>query len=179
MFSFMLRRQERQELEKVATRTREALVLRRTQALLWLDDGERVSEVADRLQVSRQAVHKWIRHFQARAALPVSARVAPRHHSGRPRTVHGVIEPLLAAVLNDDPQKWGYRATVWTAPLLRQYLQEMHQLTVSRPSVSLALKRLRIRWKRPRYALAHHSPTWCQAKGGSNAASSGAPARCC
>jgi hypothetical protein len=49
---------------------------------------------------------------------------------------------------------------------LQQYLEEVHQLGVSRPSVSLALARLRIRWKRPRHHLARRSPTGGQAKGG-------------
>ena len=56
-----------------------------------------------------------------------------------------------------------------TAALLRQYLQEQHHLAVSRKSVSLAIARLGLRWKRPRYDLSRRSATWCQAKGGSSA----------
>lgn len=170
MALFDLSFRERQALEDLTIRTDEAKSLRRAQALLWLDDGDDVQEVAERLLVTRQAVYKWVSHFQACDRLPIAARVAEGQHTGRPRTVHGVIDPLLDAIIDGDPRDLGYRATVWTAPLLKQYLLDTHGLAVSRPSVSLALDRLRIRWKRPRHHLARRPSTWRQAKGGSSAA---------
>jgi transposase len=178
VIAFRLKYRERQGLENLMRHATEAIALRRTQALLWLDGGESVQQVAERLRVSRQAVYTWLTQFQARQAFALQTRVAPGRHSGRPRTVHGVIEPLIDAVIDHNPREWGYQATVWTARLLMQYLAEVHQLSVSRASVSLALGRLRIRWKRPRHQLARRSPTWRQAKGGSNAAWPHARARC-
>ena len=166
----VLRSRERQVLEEVIHHRCDANSLRRAQALLWLDEGESVQEVADRLQLSRQAIYNWITRFRARGQLPIAARVADGVHPGRPRTVTGVIDPLLDAVMADDPHDWGYTHGVWTASLLQHYLAEVHQLHVSRPSVSLALARLRIRWKRPRHHLARRAPTWRQAKGGSGRA---------
>jgi transposase len=93
--------------------------------------------------------------------------VAPGARSGRPRTAHGIIDPLIVAVIERDPRDLGYRSTVWTAPLLTQYLWEEHDLTVSRPSVSRALGRVGFRWKRPRHRLARCPTTWRQATGGS------------
>jgi len=151
MTPFVLRLRERQGLEELTLHPPPANSLRRAQALLWLDEGESVQEVAERRQLSRQAIYKWLTHFQARSTLPMAARVADGAHAGRPRTVWGVIDPLLDAVIDRDPRDGGYEATVWTAPLLQHYLEEVHQLGVSRPSVSLALARLRIRWKRPRH----------------------------
>jgi transposase len=54
--------------------------------------------------------------------------------------------------------------------LLRRYLWEAHGLETSPRSIGRALARLGLRWKRPRHELANRSPTWRQAKGGSNAA---------
>ena len=178
MTPFRLNYRERQGLENLMRQATDAIALRRIQALLWLDGGESVQQVADRLRVSRPAVYKWLVHFQACQAFALQTRVAPGRHSGRPRTVAGVIEPLMDAVIDRNPREWGYQATVWTARLLMQYLAEVHHLRVSRASVSLALGRLRIRWKRPRHQLARRSPTWRQAKGGSNAAWPHARARC-
>lgn len=161
-----LRARERQGLEAILHHPCDASSLRRAQALLWLDRGESVQEVATRLQLSRQVIYNWVRRFDLRAALPVAARVADGLRPGRPRTVTGVIDPVLEVVLEQDPHDWGYTHGVWTASLLQQHLAEVHQLYVSRPSVSLALVRLRIRWKRPRHHLARRSPTWRQAKGG-------------
>jgi transposase len=127
-----------------------------------------VAEIAERLQVSRQTVYNWAARAQARDGRQLLARLLDAPRSGRPPTVQGIIEPLLDAVIGEDPRDFGYRATVWTAPLLTQYLEEGYQIKASRQSVSLALARLRVRWKRPRYIAARQSPTWRQAKGGSN-----------
>jgi transposase len=177
MTPFDLSFRERRVLEDLTVRTDEAKSLRRAQALLWLDDGDSVQEVAERLLVTRQAVYKWVSHFQAHDGLPIVARVAEGQHTGRPRTVHGIIDPLIDDIVDSDPRDLSYRATVWTAPLLKQYLLDTYGLDVSRPSVSLALDRLRIRWKRPRHSLSRRPETWRQAKGGSGGAWRAASAR--
>jgi Homeodomain-like domain len=61
-------------LETLTAHTADAHLLRRAQALLWLDEGETVPEVAIRLRVTRQAVHKGIAGFCRRSALAVLAR---------------------------------------------------------------------------------------------------------
>lgn len=159
---------ERKALEHLRTWTRDAQQLRRAQALLWLDEGESVAEIADRLRLSRQVIYTWLTQFHARQGFDIAVRVAPGARSGRPRTLQGRIEPLIAAVIMRDPRDLGYRATVWTAPVLTQYLQEAQALSVSRPSVSRARGRLALRWKRPRHRLARRPATWRQAQGGSN-----------
>jgi transposase len=151
----------------------------RVQALLWLAAGEPVERIADVLGVSRRAVYYWAERFQERGELNLHARLADAPRCGRPATVAGIIDPLLAAVIDLDPRDLGYRSTGWTNRLLRQHLQKAHHLAVSRKSVSLALARLGIRWKRPRHELALRPDTWRQSKGGSNAASRDAHARCC
>jgi transposase len=166
-----LSREEREVLETVVAHTKDARRLRRAQALLWRDAGERVSSVAERLRVGRRTIYRWTTRFRGRSALDCGARLADGVRTGRPRTVQGVIEPLIDAIIDRDPREFGYRFTVWTASLLRQYLQEVHQVIVSRKSVSLALARLGLRWKRARYDLVRRAATWRQAKGGSSGAS--------
>jgi transposase len=160
---------EREILEELSKAAADAKTLRRAQALLWLAEGEPVQEVAERLQVSRQSIYNWMMRFQTRADLVPARRLADGARSGRPRTVQGIIDPLIEAVIEEDPRELGYQATVWTAGLLRHYLQAEYQLAVGRRSVGAAIARLRLRWKRPRHHLARCSPTWRQAKGGSNA----------
>lgn len=159
--------EEWEALQTLATHTPDARLRRRAQARLWLAAGAPVQEVAARLRGTRQAISPWGAWFRQRPALERAVRLAPGQHTGRPRTVHGVIEPLSAAVIERDPRKRGYRSTVWTAPLLRCSVGEVHHLEVSRPRVSLASARLR--WKRPRHTLSRRSVTWRQANGGSSA----------
>jgi Homeodomain-like domain len=54
---------ERKSLERLSKQTSDATTLRRAQALLWLDHGECVADVAGRLGVSRQVIYQWIEIF--------------------------------------------------------------------------------------------------------------------
>lgn len=157
---------ERRGLEQLLKHTPDAITLRRTQALLWLDRGEPVAEIALRLGVSRQVIYQWIELFRRDTPTDLATRLAAGARSGRPRTVHGVIDPWLDEVIDHDPRTFGYPSTVWTAPLLAEYLVDQQGLIASVSSVRLALARLTISWKRPRHQLALRSPTWRQAKGG-------------
>lgn len=159
-------RKQRAALESVISNSRDARQVLRAYALLWLDDGDSVEEVANRLGVCRQSVYNWAARFQQRQQLTLKARLADAARSGRPCTAKGVIDPLIDAVIDTDPRQLGYRSTVWTAQLMVAYLRDHHQLRVSADSVSLAIARLAIRWKRPRHSLALRPHTWRQAKGG-------------
>ena len=172
MTDFALSYKERSVLEQLTRcSTNGAKEYRRTQALLWLDKGESVQEIAERLRVSRQSIYNWAMRFQEREELDIVARLVDGERRGRPRTARGIIDPLIDEVIEGDPRDLGYRPSVWTAPLLQRYLEENHQITVCTESVRLALDRLRIRWKRPRHHLARRPSTWRQAKGGSNVGS--------
>jgi transposase len=138
----------------------------RAQAVLWLAEGESVEQIAELLHVSRQTVYNWTERFEQRQGLDLGSRLADAPRQGRPPTALGIIDPLIAEVIDGDPRDLGYHSTVWTAPLLGEYLKQMHGIAVSRKSVSSAIARLGIRWKRPRYQLARRSETWRQSKGG-------------
>jgi transposase len=73
---------------------------------------------------------------------------------------------LIEAVIDQDPRELGYHSTAWTAALLMRHLKRVHGIEVSRKSISSAIARLRIRWKRPRHQLALRPETWRQSKGG-------------
>lgn len=177
MRAIQLNRKDRERLEALITHLHDARPVRRAYALRWLDEGVSMTEVAQRLGVCRQSVYNWVGHFLQSPLLPLETRLTDAPRPGRPCTAKGIIEPLLAPVLDTDPRELGYSSTVWTAPLLVSYLRERHQVGVSVDSVSLAIARLRFRWKRPRHQLARRLPTWRQAKGGSNGACSPSRAR--
>jgi transposase len=157
-------------LESLLRTVEEARLLRRVQALVWRSQGESVSEIAARLQVSRQTVHNWIARFQTRAGWPLRERLRDEERPGRPPTAKGIIDAVIEPLLECDPRAFGYAATVWTAPLLRRHLERVQQIPVSERSVRRAIHRLGYGWKRPRYRLALRPATWRQAKGGSKAA---------
>jgi transposase len=73
---------------------------------------------------------------------------------------------LIEAAFAHDPRQWGYQATVWTAELLQHNLERDHGIKASLKSISAAITRLDLRWKRPRHELSTRPDTWRQAKGG-------------
>jgi transposase len=166
MAELTLTGRERATLLELIDTTTDVRLLRRAYAILWLDDGELVTAVAEQLNVSRPSVYNWCERFTQRQGLPLVERLRDADRAGRPATVQGSIDPLLDRVIETDPRHWGYRATVWAVPVLMQYLADQHQLLVAAQSVRLALARLKIHWKRPRHRLALRSATWQQAKGG-------------
>lgn len=166
MTKLKLSSQQRRQLNALAVRTTDAEVLRRVQSLLWLADGHDTNDIAQRLRVCRRTIYYWVEQFQARADYDIIGRLSALPRSGRPRTAQGIIDPIIDRIIDTDPRELDYRSTVWTAHLLRRYLAEAHQLSVSQRSVSYALERLSIRWKRPRHHLALRHPFWRQAKGG-------------
>ncbi len=166
MTQFRLSRRDYRALTHLMTHTTEAATLRRSQALLWLHQGESVAAVAARLEVSRQLIYYWIGLFHRDTPVDLASRLAIGTRSGRPPVLKGVIDPLIDEVIDHDPRLFGYNSTVWTAPLIAYYLQTEHGHIASVSSVRLALARVGLRWKRPRHRLALRSPTWRQAKGG-------------
>lgn len=157
---------QRGELELIVSHPPLAKERSRAQALLWLAEGSDVGEVAEWLGVSRQTIYNWVSRFQDRDGLGLRARLLDATRPGRPRVAGGTIDELIAAVIDGDPRQVGYHATVWTAPLLRRYLRDHHGVEVSEKTVSRAIDRLGMSWKRPRHELALRPKTWRQSKGG-------------
>jgi len=153
-------------LEQIISDSQDARHVRRAYALLWLDDGYLIEEIAQHLSVSRQTVYNWADRFLYRQQVDFLSRLADAPRCGRPCVAKGIIDPLIEKVLDTDPRQLGYRSTVWTAALLAVYLRDEHRIAVSSDSVSRAIARLQVRWKRPRHQLALQLATWRQAKGG-------------
>jgi hypothetical protein len=63
--------------------------------------------VAAHLRVTHQAGYKWVAHFGMRRSLDLAARRTPGQHCGRPRTVHGIMDPLILEVRDHAPRARG------------------------------------------------------------------------
>ncbi len=157
---------ERLLLENAAQHSNDPRSLRRAQALIWLADGASVEEVADRLRVTPRTIYHWVTRFCSRSAQDLCRRLADAPRQGRPASADGIIDDLIDEAIETDPRLLGYNSTFWTAELLRHYLRQGYGIEVSLRSVSYAIERLHLRWKRPRHDLARTPRTWRQAKGG-------------
>lgn len=163
----------RHSLQRILQDTDDAQVLRRAQALLWLAQGEPVKRVQQRLRIPPRTLYSWVERFQARQAQPVPLRLRDAPQLGRPPEKGRVVTTVIAEVMSCDPRTLGYLSPSWTAPLLRHYLAQTHELSVSERTIRYYLRDLGYRYKRPRHGLARRALTWRQAKGGSKPVSKG------
>ncbi len=172
MASIQLASRAQRVLHQIARSGAKAREVRRAQALLWLNQGESVQKVAQRLGVSRRAVYNWVeQYYSLRGTKSVHERVQDRPHTGRPPKKLKAAVKVIEQLLQQDPRHYGYRSVVWTVPRLCQEVQKRTGMEeISHRTIRRALHRLRYRYKRPRYVLARRFPNWRQAKGGSNAA---------
>jgi len=166
----------RRQLEEVVKRTDDARVLRRAQALLWLDEGESIISVARRLMVSKATISRWRQRVQQNPG-PVQTLLCDRPRSGRPPHKSRAVVQCLREVMGVDPRRWGYSSPVWTAPLLRQHIKQHQGVEVHERTIRRCLRKLGYRYKRPRYRLSRRSRFWRQAKGGSRRGLGGGSAR--
>lgn len=156
---------QRQKLEQIMKHPPSGRQLKRAQALVWVDEGEDISAVAQRLRISRQIVHQWIRRAQQDAEW-ISHQLGDARRSGRPACKAALVDETIPGCLKSDPQARGYQVNGWTNGLLRREVQRQHQVWVCPQTMRAGIQRAGYRWKRPRYVLARRPPTWRQAKGG-------------
>src|SRR5437764_5020014 len=107
MSTFKLDQRERTELQGLLTEGPTAKQHGRIQALLWFAAGEHPSRIAGLLGVSRRTVYYWAQRFQERQGVDLADRLADGPRCGRPATASGVIDPLIAAVIDQDPREFG------------------------------------------------------------------------
>lgn len=142
---------EQRRLSETLEHTHDVRLYRRTLAVLECGRGKGVVEVARSLRVTRQSVHNWVTWFH-QAGKATALADAPR--SGRPRHAGDAIDTLLRVLMILPPERFGYHATHWTVPLLRDQVRQNLGQTCSDATVRRSLHRLGYVWKRPRYVLA-------------------------
>jgi transposase len=150
MSQFRLKTAQRRRLSGLLHETSDLNTYRRCLALLEVDSGRPVADVARSLGVTRQSVHNWIARLSEAGRADA---LADRHGGGRPATLDDEQIEALAALLGHSPQHFGSPAANWTVPLLREQLRRDAGADVSEPTVRRQLRRLGYVWKRPRYVL--------------------------
>lgn len=156
-----LRASQRRQLQQQLHRTQEAAVYRRLVAILDVDHGTPVREVARLLHVSPQSIYNWIARLEpdtsrARDATGVALAtvLADQARSGRPTVWTAAHVACLRHLLASAPEPWGYFANDWTVPLLQEQLRHTLGQRIAEDTIRRELARLGYVWKRGRYRLA-------------------------
>ena len=142
---------QRRKLRTRLRQTHDVRLYRRLLAVLEFDRGTAVSAIAELLGVSCQSVYNWIARFE-QGGDGCELSDAPR--SGRPTRAREVINVFLRTLLILPPEWFGYYATHWTVPLLKNQLRQNTGEQYSSDTIRRRLHELGYVWKRPRYVLA-------------------------
>jgi transposase len=147
--------------EEIETLTQElrspsAFTVRRSQALLKSNEGQKAEAIAQALHCSDQTVRMAIHAFNAEGLACLVEKSHARHDQSPMIDEAG--SERLKELVRLSPRTFGHETSVWTRPLLAQQLQqEGHTVSqVSVTSVSNALKRVGISWRRAKQWI--HSP---------------------
>src|SRR4051794_15957983 len=154
---------ERQALGQ-GLRSPDAFTLRRCQALLASDRGQRPSRIAAALGCSAQAVRDAIHAFAAEGTACLRAK--PK----APKTVHAAWpkgrDGGLRALLHQSPRCFGKPTSLWTLGLAARVCFEKGWTArvLSGEAIRLALKRLGVGWKRAKHWLTSPDPGYARKK---------------
>ena len=140
------RRQLRTELRHAT----DASYYHRLLAILELDRGQTVAEVAASLQVTRQSVYNWAHSF---AACSDPAVLRDHYGVGRPTAWTEELKTLLWTSFQQRPNELGYVGVNWTVPLLQEHLLRQGSRWLSDDTIRRELDKLGYVWKRFRYVL--------------------------
>lgn len=141
---------QRRKLRTELRRAADARYYRRLLAILELDRGQTVAEVAASLQVTRQSVYNWACSF---AACPDPAVLQDHYGVGRPSVWTEELQTLLLTSLPQRPDELGYVGVNWTVPLLQEHLYRHSGRWLADDTIRRELDGLGYVWKRFRYVL--------------------------
>jgi len=147
-------------------RSSEAFTLRRSQILLASHRGQRPSEIARNLGCAVQTVRNSLHAFEE------GGLACLRQQSTRPKTIHAEFDQpkceALRALLHQSPRTYGKKTSVWTLALAAQVCQELGltERQVSIETIRLALRRLKVGWRRAKDWITSPDPDYARKKNG-------------
>ncbi len=147
-------------------RSPHAFTLRRSQILLASYRGQRPSEIARNLGCAVQTVRNTLHAFEEEGLACL------KQQSSRPRTMHAEFDQAkckaLRALLHQSPRTYGKPTSVWTLELAAQVCQELGLTSrqVSIETIRLALRRLKVGWRRAKDWITSPDPDYARKKNG-------------
>ncbi|MDC9595259.1 IS630 family transposase, partial [Xenorhabdus sp. IM139775] len=137
-------RNERRQMKKVVQKTTDKNYARRIMGILWLCQGEPVSQVADKLCCAESSVWRWIRRFRERGWMGLLSLPAGRHT----RWHLAPLWPFLSYLLEHSPQQFGYLGSRWSLAFFVFLIKRLLNITLSMSTLYRYFRQQRIVWRR-------------------------------
>ena len=156
---------ERATLE-TGLRSASAFTVRRCQILLASAERQPTTTIARALRCTDQTVRNTLHAFHQRGL----AVLRPR--SSRPHTTAAIFTPgvckALRALLHQSPRTFGKPTSRWTLALAAEvsFAEGLTPRLVSDEAIRVALRRLRVSWKRAKHWITSPDPAYARKKNG-------------
>jgi len=118
-------------------------------------DGESAVKISGRLNRNPHTVRFWLKRYLAEGVEGLQRKKA----SGRPSDKRKECIQVIKKVLPQSPQKFKYQDSVWSIPLIRDYLKTAHKIEVSEDTLTRGLKDLGYSYKRPSKTVSPKAPS--------------------
>lgn len=146
--------QDRKAIQSEMTATADVKWYRRLKVIDLSAQGHSVPDLARMFDLTEATIRNYVHRFNHTGLTGLK----PEYGQGRPTKVN-LTKSQWLDVLSQAPadlEHLNSAAQNWTQALLQQYLAAYHQIVVSRPTISKALHRVGIRWRRAKLRV--HSP---------------------
>jgi transposase len=145
-------------------RSAAAFTVRRCQILLASADRQAPSAIARQLGCTAATVRNALNAFH-REGLGCLREKSSRPHSARPFLDERYAEPLKD-LLHQSPRHFGKPTSLWTLDLVAElcHTRGWTPRQLSGEAVRVALKRLRIRWRRAKHWITSPDPAYARKK---------------
>jgi len=152
---------DRRRLRRAMRQASDARAFRRIQAVLLVAEGWPVEQVARVTAASARSVYQWVNWYLREHQVEILFDL-PR--PGRPAVAAAITDSVIKRELGRDPLRLGYNALDWTAPLLAAHLSRRYACEISADTLRRRMRRMGLRWKRPRHAFTGKDPNRAQKK---------------
>lgn len=155
-----LREEERERLQK-GLRSPSAFTVRRSQILLMSgEEGLKAQEIADRLRCSSQTVREAIHAFEVEGLDCLQKKTRARQDDQRAFDDQG--QEWLKEKVRQSPRASGCKGSIWTLKWLAELAAQegVTEREVEPETVSRALKRAGVNWKRAKHWITSPDPDY-------------------
>ena len=152
---FRIDRREKRMLKKLLSLTQDKREYRRALGVLMRSQKKRVKDIASQLDVSIDAVERWLKAYRTRGIEGITARKP----TGRPAMKRKPAEARIRELLKQDPQAFGFLKGRWVVRDIAKALSQ-EGIKVSRSYVQEMLRGLGLTYKRPKLEVKSNDPNY-------------------
>jgi transposase len=117
----------------------------RIRAVEAVERGLAVGQVADAFNVDRTTLFRWVQRYQTNGANGLERKSV----SGRPRLLEDLDEDDLRKIVMFPASDFGYETDLWTVGRLRQVIEDVCEVRVSKDTVWRRLRDAGLTYQKP------------------------------